>query len=105
MELKLQWRNRYVLNVVGVLKWGYLSTPTCARAVAAPRDKGLPGKRQEKTKHPRRSPRQEELAGPRRQGPGKRSLPGRPSPYKTIQEQSIQDRRPRPRREELAGKA
>src|SRR3954464_5700927 len=25
-------------------------------------------------------PRQEELAGPRRQGPGKRSLPGRPSP-------------------------
>src|SRR3954469_10810350 len=26
-----------------------------------------------------RDPRQEELAGPRRQGPGKRSLPGRPS--------------------------
>src|SRR4051812_15120668 len=27
----------------------------------------------------RQKPRQEELAGPRRQGPGKRSLPGRPS--------------------------
>src|SRR3954463_9281022 len=33
----------------------------------------------EKTKHSRQGPRQEELSGPRRQGPGKRSLPGRPS--------------------------
>src|SRR3954465_8983634 len=59
---------------------------------------GLPGERQRvstapfgdraKTRHPRTKyarqkiktrPRQEELAGPRRQGPGKRSLPGRPS--------------------------
>src|SRR3954470_9181492 len=38
-------------------------------------------------------PRQEELAGPKRQGPGKRSLPGRPA------------EEPRPRQEELAGKA
>src|SRR3954468_16401517 len=38
-------------------------------------------------------PRQEELAGPKRQDPGKRSLPGRPA-----EEQ-------RPRQEELAGKA
>src|SRR3954462_5974300 len=52
-----------------------------------------------------KAPRQEELAGPRRRGPGKRSLPGRPSPYKTIQEQSIQDKRSRPRQVELAGKA
>src|SRR3954463_9521793 len=32
-----------------------------------------------RTKYARQGPRQEELAGPRRQGPDKRSLPGRPS--------------------------
>src|SRR3954465_11744607 len=31
------------------------------------------------TQDKKTKPRQEELAGPRRQGPGKRSLPGRPS--------------------------
>src|SRR3954469_21138965 len=50
---------------------------------------GPPRKRQEKTKHSRQGTRQEELAGPRRQDPGKRSLPGRLRPCKAIQEQSI----------------
>src|SRR3954470_19482979 len=49
---------------------------------------GLPGKRQGSSRLPlgpskdqafKTRPRQEELVGPRRQGPGKRSLPGRPS--------------------------
>src|SRR4051812_6973066 len=85
---------------VGVPYYPNLCTGSCSTL-----RQGTPRKRQEKTKHPRQGPRQEELAGPRRQGPGKRSLPGRPSPYKTIQEQSMQDRRSRPRQEELAGKA
>src|SRR3954471_2893916 len=75
---------------VGVLKKGYLSTPNlCTGSRSAPRQ-GLPGERQNppwslfgpsknKVFEPR--PRQEELAGKatqREQGPGKRSLPGRP---------------------------
>src|SRR3954469_14138133 len=87
---------------VGVLKWGYLSTPDLCTGSCSTLRQGPPRKRQEKTKHSRQGPRQEELAGsrrqgprqeelagPRRQDPGKRSLPGRLSPCKAIQEQSI----------------
>src|SRR3954466_13721928 len=82
---------------------GTLVPRTCARAVVAPCGKACQGNAkndhgpflgQTKTKYlsqedeaPARGacraektgPRQEELAGPRRQDPGKRSLPGRPS--------------------------
>src|SRR3954467_390850 len=74
-----------VIAGVGVLKWGYLSTPNlCTGSCSTPRQ-GWPGERQEsprpflgraKTKHSRQGPGKRSLPGQEDKAPGKRSLPG-----------------------------
>src|SRR3954470_24884852 len=96
---------------------GTLVPRTCARAVVAPSGKACQGNAKNlhgpflgqirpSIEDKKTRPRQEELAGPRRQGPGKRGLPGQGG--KTPARGSCRDDQaeaPRPRREELAGKA
>src|SRR4051812_32440880 len=61
--------------IVGVLKYGYLSTPNlCTGSRSTPRQ-GLPGECQTPPQS-LSGPFNNKVLKPRRQGPGKRSLPG-----------------------------